>query len=151
MPPRAASNSAFDMLDWEEVEALHGAGVSIENHTHTHPDMRLLTRDQIAEECGKADEIIKSRLGRKPSYLAYPFGYHCPMARDHVRNFYSAAFTTDLRKLNDNEDVAILPRLDSYYLRSRTHISLIDSPVMHMYLMLRHKIRTLRNRNYAAP
>jgi peptidoglycan/xylan/chitin deacetylase (PgdA/CDA1 family) len=146
-----AKAPSFDMLNWKEVEALHQAGVRIENHTHTHPDMRLLTEDQIAEECGKADGMIKSRLGRSPGYFAYPFGYHNRHVRDHVRKYYSASFTTELRQLSDNEDAAMLPRLDTYYLRTRHHIRLIDTPVMHMYLMLRNQVRTLRNKNYAAP
>ena len=152
MGPRQPVNiPSFDMLNWREVEALHRDGIRIENHTHTHPDMRSLTDHQIAEECGKADQIIMSRLGRKPRYFAYPFGYHNQMTCDFVRCRYSGAVTTELRKLSIDEDTAVLPRLDTYYLRSRTHIGLIDSPVMHMYLMLRHKIRTLRNKTYTVP
>ncbi len=138
-----ANVPSFEMLSWKEVEALHLAGVHIEGHTHTHPDMRSLTGDQIAEECGRADEMITSRLGRKPRYFAYPFGYHNRMARDFVRGCYSGSVTTELRKLGVDEDTAVLPRLDAYYLRSRTHIRLIDSPVMHIYLMLRNKMRAL--------
>jgi peptidoglycan/xylan/chitin deacetylase (PgdA/CDA1 family) len=134
----------FEMLDWQELEALHLAGVRIECHTHTHPDMRSLTVDQIAEECGKADEVIHSRLGRKPSYFAYPFGYHNKRARDYVRDCYSASVTTELRKLGVSEDTAALPRLDSYYLRSRLSIRLLDSPAMHFYLGLRNSMRNLR-------
>lgn len=135
---------SFEMLNWQEVEALHLAGVHVECHTHTHPDMRLLTGDQIAAECGKADEIITSRLGRKPRYFAYPFGYHNQMARDFARGCYSGSVTTELRKLGSNEDMAALPRLDAYYLRSKARIRSIDSPAMHMYLALRNKMRTLR-------
>ncbi len=139
-----ANIPSFEMLNWKEVEALHRAGMCIENHTHTHPDMRSLTEDQIAEECGKADQIIMSRLGRKPRYFAYPYGYHNRMARDFVRGCYSGSVTTELRKLGFDEDTALLPRLDAYYLRSKLQIRLIDSPAMHVYLMLRHKMRLLK-------
>ncbi len=134
----------LEMLNWQEVEALHLAGVRVECHTHTHPDMRSLTADQIAEECGKADEIINSRLGRKPRYFAYPFGYHNQLARDFVRGRYAGAVTTNLRKLGVGEDTASLPRLDAYYFRSAAGIRFIDSPAMHIYLTLRNKMRTLR-------
>ena len=101
----------LEMLNWQEVEALHLAGVHMECHTHTHSDMRSLTGDQITEECGKADEIINSRLGRKPRYFAYPFGYHNQLARDSVRGCYAGSVTTELRKLGTSEDTASLPRL----------------------------------------
>jgi len=136
--------SSFEMLDWEEVEALHRAGVHIESHTHTHPDMRTLTRDQISEECEMADEIIASRLGRRPRYFAYPFGYHNETARDCVRERYSGSFTTELRSLGAAEDKAALPRLDTYYLRSGVRIQFLDSSLMKAFLRLRSGLRTLR-------
>ena len=140
----------FEMLDWKEVESLHSAGVRIESHTHTHPDIRLLTADQIAEECSMADEIIQSRLGRKPRYFAYPFGYHNRRARDIVRACYSGSLTTELRKLSADEDKAALPRLDAYYLRSGLRIRLIESPLMHAYLSLRNSLRTLKGNQCVA-
>lgn len=149
--PGYSNIPSIEMLDWNEVEALHMAGVHMECHTHTHPDMRNLNADQMIEECAKADQIILSRLGRSPEYFAYPYGYSNAMARDLVRVRYSASLTTDMKKLGDDYDPAALPRIDTYYLRSETCIGLLDSPVMQGYLMLRQTIRTLRNRNYAAP
>ena len=143
-PQQRTDSPSFEMLNWEEVEALHRAGVRMECHTHTHPDMRILTGDQIAAECGKADEIITSRLGRKPRYFAYPYGYHNRMVRDFVRGCYSGCFTTELRKLGFDEDTAAFPRLDAFYLRSKSGIRLIDSSVMHIYLSLRNAMRTLK-------
>ncbi len=143
-PQQPSSIPSCEMLNWQEVEALHLAGIYMECHTHSHPDMRSLTRDQIAEECGKADEMIISRLGRKPRYFAYPFGYHNRIARDFVRGCYAGSVTTELRKLGADEDTAALPRLDAYYLRSRARIRLMDSPAMDIYLKLRHRMRTLK-------
>jgi peptidoglycan/xylan/chitin deacetylase (PgdA/CDA1 family) len=135
--------SSFEMLDWQNVEALHEAGVRVESHTHTHPDMRSLTKDQIAEECGIADEIITSRLGRSPGYFACPFGYHNQLARDCVRGRYSGCVTTELRPLGVNEDTAALPRLDTYYFRSRMLVRCMDSNLMRSYLQLRSRMRKL--------
>jgi len=143
-PTESSHFSSFDMLDWGEVEALHQAGFLIESHSHTHPDMRTLSRNRIMEECDIADEIIVSRLGRRPRYFAYPFGYHNGMARDCVRERYSASFTTELRFLGGREDKAALPRLDAYYLRSGTRIRIMDSNFMKMFLRLRSGLRTLR-------
>ncbi len=143
-PPRPANTPPFEMLDWQEVEALHRACVQVESHTHTHPDLRSLTGEQVVQECERADEIICSRLGRNPAYFAYPFGYHNSKVRDIVRGRYCACVTTELRKLGVAEDTAALPRLDSYYLRSRANIRLIDSPIMQLNLMLRNRMRRLK-------
>ena len=144
--PQPGGIPAFDRLDWDEVEALQLAGMAIECHTHTHPDMRTLSSQHIADECGEADRIIQSRLGRNPRYFAYPFGYHNRLVSDFVRDRYSASCTTRLRKLGDQEDPALLPRLDSYYLRSPLHIRLIDSSMMQGYLELRNQMRNLRGK-----
>lgn len=144
MPPPLANFSSFEMLDWRDVETLHRAGVRVESHTHTHPDLRALTRDQIAEECGIADEMITSRLGRRPGYFAYPFGYHNQTVRDYVRERYSACVTTELRTLGVTGDKAALPRLDAYYLRGGMLVRLMDSNLMRVYLRLRSRMRTLK-------
>jgi len=94
--------------------------------------------------------VISSRLGRKPGYFAYPFGYHNQKVRDCVRERYTACVTTELRTLGSDEDSAALPRLDTYYLRSRAGIRFIDTSLMQVYLALRSKLRTLRGRQCLA-
>lgn len=145
-PGQSANVPSLEMLDWGEVERLHAAGIHVENHTHSHPDLRLLDADQLADECSKADEIITSRLGRKPKYFAYPYGFHTQTASDYLRPRYSGCLTTELRKLGNDEDSALLPRLDAYYLRSQVHIRLFDSTLMHFYLKFRNGMRKLKGR-----
>ncbi len=132
------------MLDWSQVEALHKAGVAIESHTHNHPDLRQLDDVKLAEECRKADTLIADRLGRRPRYFAYPYGYSNPRLRDHARATYRAAVTTELRVLRAQEDVAALPRLDSYYLRVPWLTRNLESPIARAYLWLRGMLRQLR-------
>lgn len=141
-PRQAGGEPTFEMLDWSEIEKLHDAGVLVESHTHSHPDMRTLTSEQIEEECTKADELIEKRLGRRPDYFAYPFGYHNKKVRDLVRPRYKATVTTELRRLGSEEDNAALPRLDTYYLQSGVYIRNIDSPLLRGYLAVRNILRT---------
>lgn len=143
-PEQPAGIPSFDMLDWQSVEALHAGGVSIECHTRTHPDMRTLSREQMAEECGSADDLIEQRLGRRPKYFAYPFGYHNSAAREFARERYAATVTTELRPLQRREDPAALPRLDTYYLRSAARVQRFDSVIMQAYLAMRSSLRNLK-------
>jgi len=135
---------AFDMLSWNEVEALHDAGVYIEGHTKSHPDLRALGTDEIAEECTIADDIIESRTGRRPQYFAYPFGYNDARARDYAREHYKASVTTRLATLTCNDDFAALPRLDSYYLQAPWIYQRLDTPLTHLYIKMRGLLRKIK-------
>lgn len=143
-PTQPDSAPDFDMLNWNEIEALHKGGVYIDSHTHTHPDMRALTRSEMEDECETADELIEKRLGRRPRYFAYPYGYSNVDVRDFARTRYRATVTTELRSLEKSDDTAMLPRLDSYYLKGRWLRRNLDGILPGMYLTLRGTLRTLR-------
>jgi len=143
-PRNAANGPTFDMLNWGELGKLHEHGVLIESHTHTHPDMRALTAEQMEEECEKADDLIETRLGRRPVYFAYPFGFHNKPVRDFVRQRYQGTVTTELRTLGRQENSAAIPRIDTYYLQSEMYIRNIDSLAIRGYLAVRNILRTLK-------
>lgn len=143
-PRQAAGIQPYEMLTWDELEKLHAAGIFIESHTHTHPDMRTICTAEMEDECARADDLIERRLGRRPEYFAYPFGYHNREVRDFVRQRYRGAVTTELRFLGDSEDTAALPRLDTFYLRSDIFIRNIDSWLLARYLGARNMLRNIR-------
>jgi peptidoglycan/xylan/chitin deacetylase (PgdA/CDA1 family) len=149
-PRQPADIPSFEMLGWDEIEKLHNAGIAIESHTHTHPDMRTLTREQMEDECGAADSMIEKYLGRRPAYFAYPFGYHGKQARLFAGSHYQGAVTTELRMLGAHEDVAAIPRIDSYYLQSEATINYIDSLPVKGYLVARNILRNWRGSQCAA-
>jgi len=143
-PRDDAGIGPYDMLDWDGVAALQDAGVLIEAHTHSHPDLRTLDTARMVEECARADELIERRCGRHPEFFAYPFGYHNTAVRAMARARYRAAVTTELRPLGAAEDPAALPRLDSYYLRSEWRMRHLDSAPMRAWLGLRNRLRNLK-------
>lgn len=132
------------MMDWTAIEACASAGMTIENHTATHPDMRELPAGAILEECAAADEIIMRRLGRRPSLFAYPYGYVSEAARDVVASRYEAAFTADLGYLPPASDMHRLPRIDAYYIRSPVIARRLMTGFGRGYLSLRAVLRALR-------
>lgn len=135
---------AFDMLGWDEVAKLHEAGVRIEGHTHTHPDVRELNDGGITQECESADRLIEQRVGRRPRYFAYPFGFFSARARELARARYRASVTTQLRELGDDDDAAALPRLDTYYLQAPWTYRHLEARLPRAYLALRGALRRLR-------
>ena len=134
----------FEMLDWGHVEDLHRAGMQIESHTHTHPDLRTVDEATIDAECERADRLVEERLGRRPAHFAYPYGRHDARARDRVRARYRSAVTVALRELHGGEDRAALPRIDTYYLRTPWVASHLERPLPRAYLALRGVLRRLR-------
>jgi peptidoglycan/xylan/chitin deacetylase (PgdA/CDA1 family) len=59
---------------WGYFRQLRDAGVPVENHTLTHPNLRLLGyAAQRREICGSS-QLIKKELGRRPALFRPPFG-----------------------------------------------------------------------------
>lgn len=140
-----ANAQAYRMLDWTKVEALHAGGVRIEGHTANHPDLRTLGEaGAIDSELEEADAAIEARVGRRPSYFAYPYGYQNEQVRAIVRRRYRACFTTRLDYLGQDDDPATLPRLDCHYLRSPRVVRSLAGPVVRRYVGLRGVLRRLR-------
>ena len=149
-PKQPTDVPSFDMLSWDDIEHLHDSGVFIDAHTATHPDMRTLDSSEMSDECEFANEEIGRRLGRRPEYFAYPFGYHNRNCRTTCGEIYKACVTTELRSLGDDEDPAALPRLDSYYLQSPRMLDHLNHPLTSGYLRLRWALRTLRGTHCTA-
>ncbi len=143
-PSQPSDIPSFPMLSWDDVDALTKGGMFIENHTHTHPDMRSLDRDQMQTECALSDEFIEARTGRKPRYFAYPFGYYSSEAVAFADERYEATVTTELRSLGPDEALALLPRLDSFYLKTPKLFEQLESRPVQAYLSLRSFLRSVR-------
>lgn len=59
----------------EMVRAIHAEGHEIANHTYSHPDLRKLTDEQIAEQISHTDEIVQRITGEPCAhYLRPPYG-----------------------------------------------------------------------------
>lgn len=145
--PGQPEHAAYqEMLDWDGVEALHRAGVFIDGHTASHPDLRTLDGAAIGAECETADALIERRLGRRPRHFAYPYGLYDDAVRAAVGRRYASAVTTEFRDLSRPFAHDAVPRLDSHYLRSPWLMRNLSSRPAGLYLELRRLIRRLRNR-----
>jgi peptidoglycan/xylan/chitin deacetylase (PgdA/CDA1 family) len=81
-----------DVLRWDEINRMQESGlVTIGAHTHTHPDLRTLSTDQVQEELETSNELIEKRTGVRPRHFAYPKGYWSGSAEPVVRSCYATA------------------------------------------------------------
>lgn len=143
-PSQPTGIGAMPMMDWPALEACAAAGMTVENHTVTHPDLRRLPADAVAEECAAADELIERRLGRRPTLFAYPYGHVNEAARSVIASRYESAFTAELGYLPARPDPHRLPRIDAYYLRPPTVARRLMTRPGRGYLWLRGVLRRLR-------
>jgi len=140
-PPNAP---VFEMMGWHEIEACVKGGMHIENHTVSHPDLRMLGRSEIEDECEQADSSIAEHFGSRPEHFAYPYGTYNSNVSAIVSKRYQTCVTTELLPLGRELVAAELPRLDSYYLQNRWLYNHLFSPVSSSYLFGRHILRVIQ-------
>ena len=85
-----------DYMTWSMVEEMAAAGMRIEPHSKTHPDLRGQHRDYVIYEILGAQESIAARVGYTPRYFCYPGGSYdeTTLAVLQELNFWGAVTTT---------------------------------------------------------
>jgi len=77
LPPEVFSGC---MLSWEQIRAMHRAGVAFGSHTVSHRVMSRLQPADVRHELRESKRIIEERLGASIDTLAFPFGQPADMA-----------------------------------------------------------------------
>jgi peptidoglycan/xylan/chitin deacetylase (PgdA/CDA1 family) len=143
-PGQPANAAPFRLMDWNQLEMLQASGFRIEAHTASHPDLRTCSGDEIEAEMEEADAAIEDRLGRRPRYFAYPYGYHDSRVRAIAAKRYAGCFTTKLDYVGASTELDALPRLDAHYLRSPTFVRALPGKRAQAYIAVRRAVRRLR-------
>ncbi|WP_417310434.1 polysaccharide deacetylase family protein [Devosia sp.] len=73
------------MMSWEEVARLPERNVECGAHTHTHPQLDIVTRKERKREIKLSKALLEERLGRRVVSFAYPHGYHTRSVASDVR------------------------------------------------------------------
>jgi len=115
--PRPRRLPECAIATWDQLRGLESAGWEIAAHTHSHPDLRRLSAEEIEKEIDLCNDAIASNIGRAPRTFAYPFGSFSRSATAAAARHYRAAVTTTLRRAG-REPVESLPRIDMFYAQS---------------------------------
>jgi peptidoglycan/xylan/chitin deacetylase (PgdA/CDA1 family) len=84
-------------MDWDQLRTMHAAGMAIESHTVTHPDLRALDAARLAEELSRSRDALAEELGEDALILSYPQGrYNATVIAAAQAAGYRAAVTTRL-------------------------------------------------------
>jgi peptidoglycan/xylan/chitin deacetylase (PgdA/CDA1 family) len=114
---RPAGIPDLELLGWEEIGRLAEAGIAIGSHTRRHPRLTQLSPEEVEDELEGSAERIRSELGQRPRWLAYPYGAVNRAVADRARKHYAGAVTTEYRGVTPSDDPIQLPRLDAWYFR----------------------------------
>jgi len=61
-------------MTWDQLREMQAAGMDIESHTVSHPDLRTLGAAGLAAELGRSREALATELGAGARFLSYPQG-----------------------------------------------------------------------------
>lgn len=61
-------------MTWPMIKEMAAAGMRIEPHSKTHPDLSQLDRASIIWQVRGSQETIEAHIGTRPRYFAYPGG-----------------------------------------------------------------------------
>jgi peptidoglycan/xylan/chitin deacetylase (PgdA/CDA1 family) len=63
------------MLDWSEIRKLSNHDlITIGAHTHTHPNLKILSKAEVESEMKESKHLLEEKLGFSIKHFAYPFG-----------------------------------------------------------------------------
>jgi peptidoglycan/xylan/chitin deacetylase (PgdA/CDA1 family) len=79
----------------EQLQALHGSGFELEFHGVDHHNLAKFSTDEIQARCARGIAWFERHLGRRPRYLAYPYGCCDTRICDAVAPFFDGAVSVN--------------------------------------------------------
>jgi len=82
-------------MTWPMIEEMAAAGMRMESHSKTHPDLREATREGLVWEILGSQETLAAHIGYMPRYFCYPGGRYDEdtIAMLEELNFWGAVTT----------------------------------------------------------
>ncbi len=95
-----------------QLKEMDKAGIDIESHTATHPDLDTLSYAQQLAELKESKAVLEKLLGRPVKYVAYPTGkYNDDTLKAVQEAGYRMAFTTNGRWSDKSDGILTLDRV----------------------------------------
>src|SRR6185369_13150975 len=122
--------------------------VSLGAHTVNHPDLRRLDDPDIIREVLDSRSEIQQKTGRPVNTFAYPYGASDNRTAAVVRREFAVGCGTRLDFAEPVADAAVLPRLDTYYLKSAEWFRHLFGFRTRLYVGFRRLARESREAGY---
>ena len=77
-------------ISWPELKEMANQGHEIASHTWSHQNMPKLSPEEVDAELSKACEAIKTRIGKPPLTLAFPYNQSTPEVQAAALKYHVA-------------------------------------------------------------
>lgn len=89
----------------EQIREMSDAGMNIESHTVSHPDLTKLSHDQLVYELNHSRQALQDIIGKDIFFFAYPFGTYNQAVATETKNVgYLMSVTTKVGKTQKAND-----------------------------------------------
>lgn len=92
--PTEAERLEYDLMTWEELEALDPSIVTIGGHSTHHEILTRLEPEHLEREVAECKVLLERQLGRPIRHFCYPDGAHDARVVDCVGRYFETAVTT---------------------------------------------------------
>ncbi len=100
------------MLTWDQLIEISTYGIECGAHSHSHPQLDILSRSAAQDEIVRSKSILEHQLGQEISSFAYPYGYYASTVRQQVREAgYTSACAVKHKMSSETSDPFALARL----------------------------------------
>ncbi len=100
------------MLTWGQITRISASGVECGAHSHSHPQLDILTLSAARDEIARSKAVLEYHLGRQVETFAYPHGYYSLPVRQMVQQAgYSSACTVKHAMSSMTDDRFALVRI----------------------------------------
>lgn len=107
---------------WDQVIQMDNAGMDIQSHSRSHPDLRRQSREELLWQILGSKEAIEARMDQEVRFFCYPSGrYDGNTIRALQQYGYWAAVTTEYGATHSSDDLYTLKRI-----RIRATDTLVD-------------------------
>jgi peptidoglycan/xylan/chitin deacetylase (PgdA/CDA1 family) len=109
---RREGESTRLMLTWEQIAQIQASGIECGAHSHTHPQLDMLSPSIAQHELLTSKKILEERLGQPVTSFAYPYGYYTATTQRLIQaaGFTSACAVKHAMHIHGTHSLA-LPRL----------------------------------------
>lgn len=102
---------------WDQIVEMHKAGMDIQSHTRTHPDLRGLSEEQLLWQILGSREALEARMDKQVRFFCYPAGRHDANTIRALQQYgYWAAVTTEYGATHSSRDLFTLRRIRIRYM-----------------------------------
>jgi peptidoglycan/xylan/chitin deacetylase (PgdA/CDA1 family) len=119
-----------DIMTWEQIKILSKEGVTIGNHSASHPYLERLKTLAAKVDIARAQQRLTDELGVAPQLFAYPYGEYNESVFQIIKAAgFKAAFLQISGAVGEQSSMLLLPRfpLNEHYGEMSRFKSLLDT------------------------